>query len=155
MSLLKSALPFSTNQAARFISRGIGRSFFSGNFLLSFLLCYDYKILVKSRVGYIFKSSIVCKNLAGVIFLSLESRISHLSFSWSGRNNSEFDVGENEQKPSKFPLLFKVFIILPPLWLSSLGSDVSINNIVRLGSADTKSERQNVVKVLELTELQR
>ena len=37
------------NQTARFTSRGIGRSYFSGNFLLSFLLWYDFKILVKSR----------------------------------------------------------------------------------------------------------
>ena len=42
--------PFLINQTARFISRGIGRSYFSGNFLLSFLLWYDFKILVKSRV---------------------------------------------------------------------------------------------------------
>ena len=36
-----------TNQAARFISRGIGRSYFSGNFLPSFLLWYGFKIFVK------------------------------------------------------------------------------------------------------------
>ena len=41
-------LPFLTNQAARFISRGIGRSYFSENFL-SFLLRCDFKILVKSK----------------------------------------------------------------------------------------------------------
>ena len=45
-----------TNQAAQFISRGIGRSYFSGNFLLSFLLWYDFKILVKSRGGGTFLS---------------------------------------------------------------------------------------------------
>ena len=56
VSLLKSVLPFLTNQAARFISRGIGRSYFSGNFLLSFLLWYDFKILVKSRGGGTFLS---------------------------------------------------------------------------------------------------
>ena len=49
MSLLKSVLPF--NQAAWFISHGIGCSYFSRNFLLSFLLWYDFKILVKSRQG--------------------------------------------------------------------------------------------------------
>ena len=38
---------FLTNQAVRFIC-GIGRSYFSGNFLLSFLLWYHFKILVKS-----------------------------------------------------------------------------------------------------------
>ena len=56
MCLLKSVLPFLTNQAARFTSRGIGRSYFSGNFLLSFLLWYDFKILVKSRGGGTFLS---------------------------------------------------------------------------------------------------
>ena len=45
MSLLKSVLPF--NQAAWFISHGIGCSYFSRNFLVSFLLWYDFKILVK------------------------------------------------------------------------------------------------------------
>ena len=35
----------------------------------------------------------------------------------------------------------------------NLGSDLSVNNIVRLGSADTKISSQNAVKeVLELTE---
>ena len=38
VSLLKSVLPFLTNQAARFISHGIGRSYFSRSFLLSFFL---------------------------------------------------------------------------------------------------------------------
>ena len=54
--LLKSVLPFLTNQAARLTSRAIGRSYFSGNFLLSFLLWYDFKILVKSRGGGTFLS---------------------------------------------------------------------------------------------------
>ena len=44
-------LQFLTNQAARFISHGMVRSYFSGNSLLSFLLWYDFKILVKSRGG--------------------------------------------------------------------------------------------------------
>ena len=45
---------FLSNQAAQFISRGISHSYISGNFLLSFLLWYDFKILVKSRRGGIF-----------------------------------------------------------------------------------------------------
>ena len=49
-------LPFLTNQAARFISRGIGRSYFSENFLLPFLSWYDFTILVKSRGGGTFLS---------------------------------------------------------------------------------------------------
>ena len=40
-----------TNQAARFISRGIGRSYFSRNFLLWFLTWYFFRILVKPRRG--------------------------------------------------------------------------------------------------------
>ena len=51
LSLLKSVLSFLTNQAVQFISCGIGCSCFSGNFLLSFLLWYDFKILIKSRGG--------------------------------------------------------------------------------------------------------
>ena len=54
VSLLKIVLSFFTNQAVQFISRGIGRSYFPGNFLLSFLLWYDFKILVKSKGGGIF-----------------------------------------------------------------------------------------------------
>ena len=38
-------------QAARFISRGIGRSYFSRNFLLWFLTWYYFRILVKPRRG--------------------------------------------------------------------------------------------------------
>ena len=38
-----------TNQAARFISRGIGRSYFSRNFLLWFLTWYFFRILVKPK----------------------------------------------------------------------------------------------------------
>ena len=51
MSLLKSVLSFLNNQAMQFISRGIIRTNFSVNFLLSFLLWYDFKILVKLRGG--------------------------------------------------------------------------------------------------------
>ena len=40
-----------TNQAAQFISRGIGRSYFSRNFLLWFLTWYFFRILVKPRRG--------------------------------------------------------------------------------------------------------
>ena len=65
----------------------------------------------------------------------------------------ESDLAENQQKPSKFPTIFKVFVILPPVWLSNLGSDLSINNIVQLGPADAKIGSQDaVMKVLELTE---
>ena len=51
MSLLKTVLSFLTNQATQYRSCGIGRSYFSQNLLLSFLLWYDFKIQVKSRGG--------------------------------------------------------------------------------------------------------
>ena len=51
MSLMKSVLPFLTNQTRQFSSGGIACSYFFGNFLLSSLLWYDFKILVKSRGG--------------------------------------------------------------------------------------------------------
>ena len=51
MSLMKSVLPFLTNQTRPFSSGGIACSYFFGNFLLSSLLWYDFKILVKSRGG--------------------------------------------------------------------------------------------------------
>ena len=52
-----------TNQAARIISGGIGRSYFSGNFLLSSILWYDFKILVKTRGRGTFLSVALSVNL--------------------------------------------------------------------------------------------
>ena len=50
-------------------------------------------------------------------------------------------------------MFFKVILILPPIWLSNLGSDLSIDNIVQLDSADTKIVSQEAAKkVLELME---
>ena len=52
----------------------------------------------------------------------------------------------------KFLLFFKV-VILPPVRLSNLDSDLSIDNIVQLDLADTRIASQDAVsKVLELTE---
>ena len=42
---------FGQSNCMIYISRGISRSYFSGNFLLSLLLWYGFKILVKSRGG--------------------------------------------------------------------------------------------------------
>ena len=54
---------------------------------------------------------------------------------------------------SKYPSCFKVFHILPPVWLLNFGSDLSIDNLVRLGSADTRiGSQDSVKKVLEITE---
>ena len=56
-------------------------------------------------------------------------------------------------KTSKFLLFFKVILILPPAGRLNLGLDLSIDNIVRLDSADTKIISQDAVnKVLKLTE---
>ena len=50
-------------------------------------------------------------------------------------------------------LFFKVILVLPPVQPSNLGSDLSINNTVRLDSADTNIASQDAVgKVLELME---
>ena len=50
-------------------------------------------------------------------------------------------------------VFFLIILILPPVWLSNLSPNLSIDNIVQLDSADTKLVSQNVVKkVLELIE---
>ena len=88
--------------------------------------------------------------MAEEILFKIENWISVLLFPWSGWNNFKSDLAENLQKTLKFPPFFKVFFILPPVWLLNLGSDLSINNIVRLGLADTKIDTQDAVKkVLE------
>ena len=52
-----------------------------------------------------------------------------------------------------FIVFYKIFLILPLVWLSNLGSDLWIDNIVRLGAADTKIGSQDaVMKVLEFIE---
>ena len=57
------------------------------------------------------------------------------------------------KKTSVFWLFFKVTLILPPVRLSNLGSDLSIDNKVWLDSADTKTASQDAVnKMVELTE---
>ena len=74
VSLLKSPLPFLTNKIVRFISCGISRFYFSGNFLLSFLLWYNFKILVKSRDGGIFSCLASSANVwQKLFFFSIES----------------------------------------------------------------------------------
>ena len=68
MILLKIVLPFLTNQAARFISCGIGHSYFSGNFLSSFFLWHSFKILVKQRGGGTFSSLALSVNVCQKYF---------------------------------------------------------------------------------------
>ena len=75
VSLLKSVLLFLTNQATQFISCGIGCSYFSRNFLLSFLLWHDFKILVKSREGGTFLCLASSAKCSVFHFLDLDKTI--------------------------------------------------------------------------------
>ena len=60
--------------AAQFISCGIGCSYFSGSFLLSFLfLWYDFQILVKSRGGGTFLSLASSVNVRNLFFFQLKT----------------------------------------------------------------------------------
>ena len=134
------------------ISYGIGRSYFSGNFL-SFLLWYDFKIRVKSWGGGTFLSLALSVNVWQKYFFS-NWKLNIWSFIfliWT----EQFWIWFRWKltKTVEISLFFKVFVILPPVWLSNLGSDLSMDNIVWLGSADTKSGSQNAVKkMLEHTE---
>ena len=153
MSLLKTVLPFLTNQATWFISCVIGHSYFSRNFLLSFLLWYDFKIQVESR--------------GGATFLCLASSVnvlrSNFSFNWKLNISSfifliwskQFWIWFNQKltKNIKFFVVFWSYSYFNPVRLRILGSDLSIDNIVRLDSADTKIGSQDAVnKVLKLME---
>ena len=42
----------------------------------------------------------------------------------------------------------EVFIILPPVWLLNVGSDLSIDNIVWLSLADRKISSQDILSVI-------
>ena len=80
-------LPFLTNQAALFTSRGIGRSYFSENFLLSFLLWYNFKILVKSKGGH------SCSNHSN---LEVEAQCLTKTLSYLNLNISKTKNGRNK-----------------------------------------------------------
>ena len=153
MSLLKIVLSFLTNQVAWFISRGVGRSYFSGNLLLSFLLWYDLQIIVKLMGGgtcFCVASSVNVRqkyfffnwklNLSSFIFFIWAAQF----WIWIDRKltkNVRISIG-----------FYKVVIIWLAAWHSNLGLDLSIDNVVGLGSADTKTASQDAVKkVLELT----
>ena len=85
------------------------------------------------------------------IFADMKSIIQLLRWHFlSTWNNFEL---ERLQKQLILPSFFKVFVILSPVSLSNLGSDLSIDKTVQQGSADTKIGSQNAgKKVLELTE---
>ena len=132
---------FLTNQVARFISLGIGRSYFSGDLLLSFLLWYDLQIIVKSSVNvrrsiFFFNWKL---NISSFIFLIWTAQF----WIWLERK-----LTKNVRISIAF---YKVVIIWLAVWHSNLGLDLSIDNILPLGSADTKAASQDAVKkVLEL-----
>ena len=154
MSLLKTVLPFFTNQTMQFISHGIGCSYFSQNLLLSFLLWYGFKIQVKLRGGDIFFYLALSVNIRQKYFFFFNWKLNVLScivLIWPEKFWIWFS--QKFTKTLKFLLFFKVIIILPPIWLSNLGSDLSIDNILQLDSADTKIITHDAVnKVLEFTE---
>ena len=60
------------------------------------------------------------------------------------------------QKLAKNVKISIVFLILPSVWLSNIGSDLSVGNMVGLGSTDTKDNTQDAVKnLLELARTHR
>ena len=141
MSLLKSVLSFLTNQVARFISHGIGRYYFSRNLLLSFHLWYDFQIIVKSSVNV----------RRSIFFFNWKLNISSFIFLiWTAQFWIWLD--QKSTKNVRISIAFtKVVIIWLAAWHSDLGLDLSIDNIIRLDSADTKTASQDAVKeVLEL-----
>ena len=140
MSLLKSVLLFLTNQTAQFISHGISRCYFHGNFLLSFLLWYDFKILVKSRGGGTFLCLASSVNVRpNYFFFHLRAKYPVFIFLiWM----EQFWFSRKLTKNIKIFIVFKSFPYCTPcVWLSNLGSDLSIDNIVQLGLDNTKNQQ--------------
>ena len=82
--------------------------------IIPFMVWLQDSSQIKGR-GYIFMSSIVCWRLAEVIFFQLKAKYPAFHF---------LDLDGT---------------ILPPVWHSNLGSDLSIDNIIGLGSAYTNS----------------
>ena len=118
------------------------------------LLWHGFKILFKSRGGGKFFCLALSVNVRQKFFFFFIWKLNIPSFiflNWT----KEFWIWFSRKltKTSKFPSFFNAFLILLSVWLWSLGSDLSIDNIVQLGSANTKTGSQDAVKkVLELTE---
>ena len=153
VNLLKYVLPFLTKQTAQFFSCGISRSYFSRSFLLSFLLWYDFKIQVKSRRGGTFLCLALSVNVRQKHFFKLKAKYPSLIFLiwmeqcwiWFGQI-----LTKKHRTFYRFLKFFKFYLCV---WLSNLGSDLLIDNIVRVSSADTKMDSQYAAKkVLELTQ---
>ena len=122
--------------------------------LLSFLSWYEFKIQIKSRGRGTFLCLVYCLLTFGrsCFFLNWKLNVPCFIFLIC-RKQFWIWFSQKLTKTSKFLLSFKVILILPPVWLLNLGSDLSINNIVQLDLADTKIVSQDAVnKVLELTE---
>ena len=152
MSLLETVLPFLNNQAASFISCGIGRSYFCENFCLSFILWYDLKILVKSMERRTFLCLASSINVRQKFFFNWKLHLpSFILLIWTEKIWIWFS--RKLTKNIEISIAFKFFLILTTLWLSNLTSDFSSDNTVRLSLADTKISSQDPVKtMLELTE---
>ena len=157
MSLMKSVLPFLTNQTRQFSSGGIACSYFFGNFLLSSLLWYDFKILVKSRgggkkkkkklygpflwMGFNCLKATATSRRQFILCLALsvnlwQSRGSFFNWKLNVRHfifliwMEQFWIWFSKKltKNKKFPSFSKVFLILPLVWPWNLGSNLLINN---------------------------
>ena len=127
-------MPVLTNQAARLISCGILCSHFSGTLLLSFLLGYDFGILVKSRGGVhsnvtsvsiqfgFFKWNAKCPVYH---FLGLKRRILNLIYL-------------NISRKGQVYIAFVSFLFRPPARLWKYGLDLSVHDTVWLGSDNIK-----------------
>ena len=126
---------------------------FFWEFFFYFFLWFDLKILVKSRGGDRFSYPESSVNFwQKWLFFNWNLNIPSFTFLiWTKQCGIWFN--QKLTKKWKFPLFFKVFLILHPAWLLNLGSELSIHNIVRLGSVDRKVDNQVAVnKALELTE---
>ena len=152
MSLLETVLPFLNNQAASFISCGIGRSYFCENFSLSFILWYDLKILLKSRERRTFLCLASSVNVRQKFFFNWKLYIpSFILLIWTEKILIWFS--RKLTKSIEISIVFKFFLILTTLWRSNLTSNLSSDNAVRLSLGDTKISSQHAVKaMLELTE---
>ena len=116
VSLLKSPLPFLTNKIVRFISCGISRFYFSGNFLLSFLLWYNFKILVKSRDGGIFSCLASSANVwQKFFFFQLKAKYPVFHFLDLNGAISNLIQPKINKKRRNFHRFLKFFFILPPV----------------------------------------
>ena len=113
---------------------------FFGEFacIILFMVWFQGSSQIKGR-GYIFVPSIFMsvKHPAELIFLRWKLNIlSFIFLIWMEQSWIWFSW-----KLTNFCCFLN--FLLPPLWLSNLGSDLSISNITRPGLADTKVVSQN------------